>query len=374
MVNQIAIGILSVALSLFSVNMDVIAQTQNNANTVRICMVGDVLLHTPVEESAYRANGSYDFRELFVHTADEISQADLAIVNQEVIIGGEGLGVSGYPAFNAPTQIGDALYEAGFDVTLHATNHALDKGKAGIMNCLSYWDMNHPDMAVLGIHDSADDQHNIDTFQIKGIRFAVLNYTYGTNGISVPSDMPFAVDYLEEARVKEDLQRAGEIADFVIVCPHWGTEYRLTPDSYQTKWTKFFADNGADLVIGTHPHVIEGIEMIPRDNDNDMLVYYSLGNFVNWTSGTGAGVANRMVGGMAEIDIARNGDEIEIVDYGVRALVTDLEQGPDGVTTYFLSDYTADQANDNEIVKQDPAFSYDYCVSLCNDVWGSLWR
>ena len=260
---------------------------------ITLVMVGDILLHTPVAESGKKEDGSYDFGAVFSEMREEISSADLALVNQEVILGGEELGVSGYPAFNAPYELGDALVEAGFDVVLHATNHALDKGKKGIVNCLAFWQKEYPDIAVLGIHGSEAEQEEIYVYEQDGIRLAILNYTYGTNGIALPQDMPYAVDLLERERVKADLQRAQEVADFVVVCPHWGTEYVLEETAEQEQWAAFFADNGADLILGTHPHVIEPVEW-----EGAALVYYSLGNFVNWTSGTGEGVANRMVGGM----------------------------------------------------------------------------
>ena len=160
------------------------------------------------------------------------------------------------------------------------------------------------------------------------------------------------------------------------VCPHWGTEYRLTPDASQEKWTKVFAENGADLVLGTHPHVIEPIEWVTdEERDHEMLVYYSLGNFVNWTSGTGEGVANRMVGGMAEVTITKNDHgEVEIADYGVKPIISHVTSGPEGVTTYFLEDYDAVLAEENEIISQDPDFSREYCVNLCDSVWGDLWK
>ena len=259
---------------------------------ITLVMVGDILLHTPVAESGKKEDGSYDFGAVFSEMREEISSADLALVNQEVILGGEELGVSGYPAFNAPYELGDALVEAGFDVVLHATNHALDKGKKGIVNCLAFWQKEYPDIAVLGIHGSEAEQEEIYVYEQDGIRLAILNYTYGTNGIALPQDMPYAVDLLERERVEADLQRAQEVADFVVVCPHWGTEYVLEETAEQEQWAAFFADNGADLILGTHPHVIEPVEW-----EGAALVYYSLGNFVNWTSGIGEGVANRMVGG-----------------------------------------------------------------------------
>ena len=295
----------------------------------------------------------------------------MALVNQEVIIGGAELGVSGYPSFNAPYELGDALAETGFDVVLHATNHALDKRKQGILNCLSFWRENYPDMAVLGIHDSQESQQDIYVYEQQGIRIAVLNYTYGTNGVPLPEDMPYAVDMLQKDRVAADLKRAQELADFVIVCPHWGKEYVLEQTKDQENWAKLFAENGADLVLGTHPHVIEPIAQVVSANGNQALVYYSLGNFVNWTSGTGAGVSNRMVGGLAQVTVSLNesGDTV-IKEYGVLPVVCHVEKGFGGVTVYPLSEYTEELAARNEIVKQDGSFSLQYCRELAEQVFG----
>lgn len=339
--------------------------------SLTLVMVGDILLHSPVAESGIQQDGSYNFDAVFANVAPVIKEADLALVNQEVILGGKELGVTGYPSFNAPFELGDSLVNAGFDVALHATNHALDKGKKGLLACMDFWKNSYPDIAVLGIHDSREDQEEIYIYEQNGIRVAVLNYTYGTNGIALPQDMMFGVDLLEEGRVTADLARAEEMADFTIVCPHWGTEYNLGISDDQKKWTKIFLENGADLVLGTHPHVIEPVEWVAGDNGEAMLVYYSLGNFVNWTSGTGEGTANRMVGGMAQVELEKNaGGEVYIADYGVEPLVCHLEEGSNGVTVYFLDDYSEELALRNEIRGQDPAFSLEYCVSLCEEVWG----
>ena len=346
----------------------------------KIIMVGDILLHTPVEESCLQPDGSYDYDSLFSHTKEEIAAADLALVNQEVIIGGADLGITGYPSFNADFSLCDSLAGAGFDIICHATNHAMDKGRKGLINCAKYWRENYPQITVLGIHDTADTSTSCGAepviLDLPDMKIAVLNYTYGTNGIQLPDDMPYAVDLLNEEQVAADIQRAEELADFTIVCPHWGTEYRLTSDASQEKWTKIFAENGADLILGTHPHVIEPIEwVIDEESDHEMLVYYSLGNFVNWTSGTGEGVANRMVGGMAEVTITKNDNgEVEIADYGVKPIISHVTSGTEGVTTYFLEDYPEELAEENEIVSQDPEFSREYCVNLCDSVWGDLWK
>lgn len=351
-------------------------------DTVTLLMAGDILLHTPVMQSALRENSltenplvegeSYDFSAVFANLKEEIQAADIALVNQEVIVGGAELGVSGYPAFNAPYEAGDALEEAGFDIVCHATNHTLDKGKKGLLRCMEFWRQQHPDMAVLGIHESEEAQDDIYIAEQNGIRIAFLNYTYGTNGIPLPEDMPYGVDLLVEDKVIQDLQRAQEEADFTVVCPHWGTEYALDISPQQEKWTEIFLENGADLVLGTHPHVIEPIEWVEDDgNGRRMLVYYSLGNFVNWTSGTGDGVANRMVGGMAQVTLQRTADgQVEIAQYGVLPVVCHVEEGRDGVTVYALSDYTEELAGRNAITLQDAAFSLEYCRELCEKVWG----
>lgn len=341
--------------------------------SVSLIMVGDMLMHTPVEESALQEDGTYDFSAIFAQTQVLIQEADLALVNEEVIIGGEELGISGYPAFNAPFALGHELVEVGFDVMCHSTNHALDKGKKGLLSCINFWKENYPEIAVLGVHDSQESRDRIYIYEQEGIKIAILNYTYGTNGIPLPEDMPYAVNMLEQERVVADIARAEEMADFTIVCPHWGTEYELGISSMQKKWTQIFLENGVDLVLGTHPHVIEPIEWVTdEETGHEMLVYYSLGNFVNWTSGSGAGVANRMVGGMAQVTVERNeAGEVYIAQYGVEPLVCHLQQGINGVTVYPLDEYTGELASVNEIIKQDANFSLEYCETLCEKVWGA---
>ena len=338
--------------------------------TFSIIMVGDILLHDPVEAAALQEDGSYNYEAIFTHMTEDIQAADLAIVNQEVIIGGEELGISGYPAFNAAFSAGDALVNAGFDVVCHGTNHALDKGRKGLLNCINFWKEAYPEIAVLGIHDRQESQDDIFIYEQGDFRIAILNYTYGTNGIPLPEGMPYAVDLLEESKVLEDIRKAEELADFTIVCPHWGTEYQLKQSASQEKWAKLFAANGVDLVLGTHPHVIQPIEwVVDEESGHEMLVYYSLGNFVNWTGESGNGIANRMVGGMAQVTLEIKDEEVCISYYGVEPVVAHLEQGINGVTVYKLSDYTEELAEKNQIRLQDAAFSKEYCEQLCEQVF-----
>ena len=338
--------------------------------SVQIVMVGDMLMHGRVMESGLKDDGTYNFDHLFKNVKDTIQNADLALVNQETILGGTGLGLSGYPAFNSPYELGDSLVNAGFDVILHATNHTLDKGKTGVLNCMDFWDTNYPDITYLGINKTKEEQDtDIYIFSEGNLDIAILNYTYGTNGIKTPEDMPYIVNYMDEEKIIKDLQYAEENADFTIVCPHWGTEYVLSATDSQKKWAKIFMENGADLVIGTHPHVIEPVEMLTNENGNEMLVYYSIGNYVNGTSGTGEGTTNRMVGGIADVTVTldKNG-KAYIEAYDVIPIVCHIDEKTE-YTVYYLTDYTNELAKENHIVSQDSSFSLEACQNLVNKVW-----
>ncbi|MBR4966183.1 MAG: CapA family protein, partial [Lachnospiraceae bacterium] len=224
---------------------------------ISLVMVGDMLMHLKVTQSGLMEDGTYNYDHIFEHVKADISRADIALVNQEIILGGKELGYSGYPMFNTAYELGDAIADAGFDVVLHATNHTMDKGRTGLLNCLNYWEENHPEIAVLGANKTQEEQDEIYVYEQNGIKVAILNFTYGLNGLPMPSDMPFAVDMMTEDFMSEQLEKANNIADFVVVCPHWGIEYQTTESANQHMWCDFFLEHGVDLVIGTHPHVIQ---------------------------------------------------------------------------------------------------------------------
>lgn len=350
-----------------------INDSEDKESVVIIKMVGDVLLHTPVSDSGLMEDETYNYDHLFANVKDEIENADLALVNQEVILGGAELGLSGYPAFNGAYEVGDAIAGAGFDVVLHATNHAIDRGKNGLLNCLNFWENNYPDIAVLGINSSQEMQDTVYICEKNGIKIAILNYTYGTNGISMPADMPFAVNLIDKDKIAKDLEYAEANADITIVCPHWGVEYTHSENENQRELARYFTELGADLIIGTHPHVIQPVEWIETSNGNKALVYYSLGNFINSTSEYGDTVADRMVGAMANVTIKKASDgSVSISDYSVTPLVTQMLTGSGKITTYKLSDYSSDLASLNEVNERDSRFSYDFCVNLCNEVFSGI--
>ncbi len=340
---------------------------------VDIIMVGDMLMHTRVNESGLMADGTYNYDHIFAQVKEDIEVADIAIVNQETIIGGRDLGLSGYPSFNSAYELADSIVDAGFDVVLHATNHALDKRKNGLLNCLNYWDTTYPEIGVLGIHDTQEDAEEIYVVEAEGIRIAILNYTYGTNGVALPTDMPYAVDLWDEDAIKADVEAAKLVSDFIIVCPHWGTEYVFNETKDQTKKAQFLADLGVDLIIGTHPHVVEPVKWLQGKDGNDTLCYYSIGNFINATSGDHKGAAARMLGAMAKVTLTTDGEEVWIEKYGVEALVTHLVAGSGLITTYRLSDYTPELEALNQMKNQDDSFSIQYCIDICDDVFGDLY-
>ena len=355
---------------------DVIVEDVYVEPEIDIIMVGDILLHDNVQESGLLSDGTYNYDHLFANVKSDVQAADVAIVNQEVILGGKELGLYGYPAFNGAYEVGDALVKAGFNTILHATNHTLDRGKVAVQNCLNFWKTNYSDVAVLGIFESQESYDNdIYVYEQDGVKIAILNYTYGTNGIPVPSDMPYAVALLEKEKVVADIQKANQLADFVVVCPHWGIEYQHEQNSDQEYWANLFLENGVDLVIGTHAHYIQPVEMLTDDAGNQMLVYWSLGNFINSTSGSGAGTTDRMVGAMAEVTVSKTEDgKVYIKNYGVEPLITQLLYGTQEITTYKLADYTEELAAKNKVIEKDSAFSLEYCQNLCEEVFGELYE
>lgn len=333
-------------------------EIQTDANTFSLMMVGDNLLHKPVSESGRRKNGKYNYDFLFTHIKDEAESADAAIINQEVVLGGAKLGISGYPSFNGRYEVGDAIAKAGFNVVLHATNHSLDKGAAGIKNCLKFWRKKHPDIKVTGMNESAKAQNKITYIKKKGICVAILNYTYGTNGIRMPESMPYAVNMLTKKKVARDVRKAKKKADFIVVCPHWGTEYNTGIDASQKRWAKYFLKIGVDLVIGTHPHVIEPVKWMKGKGGRKMLVYYSLGNFVNSTSRRGAGVARQFYGGMAKVNLRRNADGKVVISKAKFVPLITHKKANGKITTYKVADYTKKMAAKNRISRCDSGFSF----------------
>ena len=311
-------------------------KAEEEEKELTILAVGDNLIHTQVIRSGKKSDGSYDFSHLFAGISKEVEAADLAIINQETILCDKSLGYSGYPRFGSPYEIGEAIHDAGFDVVLQATNHTMDKGLEGVLDTLQFWKQ-YDDITMVGINETEDALSRIGFYTKNGIKVAILNYTYGLNGLSVPKGKEYLINMLtDREQMKADIALAKKKSDFVIVCPHWGTEYVYQPTKQQNQLTQFFLEEGVDLVLGTHPHVLEPVEWLEtKDGTHRMLVYYSLGNFVS-----NQDAMARMLGGMAKIKLIKKGEEVVIDEASIEPLVTHTYyDGRQRFTTYLLSEY-----------------------------------
>lgn len=345
-------------------------QTTPSSQQVTLLAVGDDLIHQEVIDSGLQDGRDYNYDHLFSVLKNEIEAADISVINQETILGGSDFKYSGYPTFNSPTQIGDAIVKAGFDVVLHATNHTMDKGVKGVENTLEFW-KKYPQITVLGINQSEKEQDTIKIVEKNGIKIAMLNYTFGLNGMTLPDNKKYLVNLLDKSKMKADIKKAKKNADFVIVFPHWGTEYKYKPDKKQKELTRFFAEQGVNLVIGTHPHVIEPVTWVKQKNGQKMLVYYSLGNYISYQK-----KAPRMLGAMAEVTITKTGDQVSISQASVTPIVTHYEKRKDyNFGTFLLSDYTTAQAQRHGVIpkEKNSRFSLEYLKTLSTQVLGD-WK
>ena len=262
---------------------------EDKSYSIDLLMVGDVLIHDRLYTSMKTSDG-YDFRPALTYIKDIVKDYDLAYYNQETILGGSEIGLSSYPSFNSPYEVGDAMIDAGFNLVSLATNHTLDRGEKAITNSINYWNGKN-DVLTAGSYLSSEDRNKINIREVNNITYTMLNYTYGTNGIKVPSGKDYFVnvwpcngsnpsydsEYQEYKKiVKEDVERVRDKVDLLIVAMHWGVEYTHTPTAYQIDMANYLESLGVNIIIGTHPHVVMPITFI-----NDTLVIYSLGNFLS---------------------------------------------------------------------------------------------
>ena len=263
---------------------------------VSMAMVGDALIHATVYLTANRyANyNGYDFKPMLKYTKELIQDYDLAYYNQETILGGTELGLSTYPLFNSPYEVGDAFIDAGFNLVSLATNHTLDKGERGILNSRAYWNKQQ-NVVAAGSYSSNEERDKIIVSEKNGLTYAFLSYTTYTNGLIVPKGKEYLVNVYDKEKVKKDVEAYKDKVDVIMVAMHWGTEYVSYPTTAQKEIANYLASLGVNLIIGTHPHVIEPIEYI-----DDTLVIYSLGNFVSSQVGV-----ERLTGLMASLDIIK---------------------------------------------------------------------
>ena len=319
---------------------------EDKEKRVKLVAVGDMLMHVPVSGYAKQADGSYNYDFIFEPIKKELSEADLAVVNNEVPFGGNQYGLRGYPSFNVYTELGDAEVKAGFNVILNASNHVNDMGYQGIQNTLKFWEK-YPDVTLLGLNKTQSDVGKLVIKEVNGIKIAMFNYVYGINA-GIPAQAPYAVNMMTkdtQAKMKQEIMRAEKEADITIVFPHWGEEYHLMWSPGQELYAKMFTEWGADLIIGTHPHCCEPIRTITASNGNTSLCYYSLGNFISEQDETIA-----MIGGVAKVDIVKDENGTRIDSHDIQFVINHFGQKADAVKLYRLEDYNDDLARQHGIV------------------------
>ena len=267
-------------------------QTVTKKSRLSLVMVGDALFHSALYEDG-KTEESYNYIELLSLMKPIISSYDLAFYNQESILGGRELGLSSYPRFNSPYEVGDAFLNAGFNMVSLANNHTLDCGEEAILNSVSYW--KRKNIMFHGSASSFDERNQIKVIEKNGIRYTLLSYTDYTNDILVPKGKEYLVNVYNEEQVKKDIESVRGQTDVILVAMHFGEEYSFDVTERQREIAEFLASQGVTIVIGHHPHVVEPVEMI-----GDTLVIYSLGNFVSAQRGI-----EKLTGLIYSVDIVK---------------------------------------------------------------------
>lgn len=304
---KLGILVLIASLSLVSCaspSKEIVEDKEEASETrVHFVGVGDNLIHDTIYDDAKESDGTYDFRKMYSEVKPVIESADIAFINQETILGGEELRLSGYPQFNSPSEIAKNLEDTGFDLVNMATNHSLDRGSAGIANAVEAFSKTN--MIYEGVSTSEESSKEIKTFEKDGIKFSFLAYTYGTNGIEPEHD--YDISYFNEDRIRAEVADAKKISDVVIVSAHWGDENTFAPSEYQQYYANLFNELEVDVVVGTHPHTIQPIEWKKNADGYETLIIYSLGNFLG-----GMLSLDNIVGGMVSFDFVKKENDIKI--------------------------------------------------------------
>lgn len=286
--------------------------------TINMVAIGDVMCHSPNFTAAYNATTkTYDFSPFFTNIAKHITKGDISIGNLETTFAGAARGYSGYPQFNSPSELGVAVKNIGIDILSTANNHCMDKGETGVISTLDKLDeigLDH-----IGTNRSKEEQNTILVKEVNGIKIAFLSFTYGTNGIPVPTGKSYLVNLFDKNLMLEQINLAKEQeVDVICASMHWGIEYAQKQNSEQESWADFLFQNGVDIIIGNHAHVIQPMEMktitLEDGTKKDVFVVYALGNFISNQT-----FPHTQSNAILDIQITKNGEtgniSLDKVDY-----------------------------------------------------------
>ena len=350
---------------------------------INLLMVGDILFHYQVRQSGLKDDGTRNYDHVYAHVLDELKDFDIKVLNQETPLGGNVYtgtapdGYDGYPEFNGPQEMGDAEAKAGFNVALKATNHAMDNSGnfddpyTLVKSEQEFWTKKHPEMNVIGeaiLSDSNSTADDVYVYEKDGFKVALLNYTQDLNG-NESHDRQGVVSMLEEEHVKNTMAKARELADMIVVFPHWGEEYNLEPVEMQHEWAKTFIDEGADVIIGNHPHVIEPVVALEGKDGKKVPCYWSTGNFVSTSPSN-----ESLVGGIAEVKLHKDKDgNCSVTSAQFKPIISHLGLSTD-MTTYLVSDWTDELAASNWLnttvnpntdnTSLTPAWAHEFCAGV----------
>lgn len=292
-------------------------QTAIEPTTIHMSVTGDIMCHLTNIKNAYNSTSKdYDFSNVFKNIKKYTLNADITVGNLETTFAGSSRGYTGYPTFNTPEILGKNLKDIGYDVLSTANNHCMDKGYSGIESTLNFLD--EYGLEHYGTARNEEEQDTILVKDVNGIKIAFLAYTYGTNGISIPSGKEYSVNLIDKDLIKEHIALAKEQdVDVICVSMHWGNEYKLKQNSTQEELADFLFENGVDIILGSHPHVLEPMEKrtitLEDGTTKDGFVIYSLGNFVS-----GQIYANTKSTVILDIQLTKNSDgkiSIDSVNY-----------------------------------------------------------
>jgi poly-gamma-glutamate synthesis protein (capsule biosynthesis protein) len=344
----------------------IFAGTRNNnvELSVSVAAVGDNLIHAPIYGQARRRaiiEGDFDFNPAYENITKIIAEHDLAMINMEtLIIDAE---PSCFPFFSSPIALGDYLLSIGFNVFALANNHTLDKGTDGLTASLDYW--NSRNAVTAGAYYNITDRNNIRTKEINGIKFSFLSYTEHLNGLFLPADSELQIGDLNDFdTVIREIKNAKEITDVCVVFLHWGTENYDRVENNQREIARLLSEAGADVILGTHPHVLRDIEFIERSNGEKTLVAYSLGNFISAQN-----IPQTMIGGILSFDVKLNTETktVEITDVVLHPIITHYDNEYRFIRIYPLEMYNEEKALMHGVNKFGE-FSIDYINKILGNV------
>ena len=328
--------------------------------------VGDNLIHGAVYKAAYNASSdTYDFNDMYALVKPIVEPYDLAYVNLETLAAGQQFGLSNYPNFNGPLEIIDGIVNAGFDWLSISSNHSLDRGVEGIMSQTNYI-RDHFNVITTGVNLSQKEANEYQVININGINVGLLGYTYGLNGHQLPQEYDYLINVLTKDKLVNDIYEISKISDIQLVSVHWGDEYQYQPNQYQKELALAATKAGADVIVGTHPHVIQPLEILRQDNGSETVVMYSLGNFLSAQDR-----AARMLEAMLQLDIGFN---IQTKQHWFNSInVTPLINHVENGWTYFQvtpwQDYDDSKVNSHTLTIQGEDMSREYLANIWNSVY-----